>query len=249
MARKSPGFTFYPDSWRGGTSRMTWEEKGVYLEILCDIWLNGSVIEEHAIRLCGGASSDLVRGVLRSKFVQDDEGRWFNVRLEEERIKQRKRKENGCLGGRPQKAKRKLNHNLNHNQNVTKTKAKPKHSDSDSDSVSNTDTDLVSRNGDSSAVASTTKPAGSVLLTFPCSGSPKSWELSESQLTAWKELYPQLDVLAECRKALAWVKANTKKTANGMPRFLVKWFNRSNDNHSRPAAKPVPQEHKLRILP
>jgi len=68
------------------------------------------------------------------------------------------------------------------------------------------------------------------LLTFPTNGTPKLWHLNEKQVTEWIELYPGVDVLAECRKALAWVKSNRKKTARGMKRFLNGWMGRTNDS-------------------
>lgn len=67
-----------------------------------------------------------------------------------------------------------------------------------------------------------------VVLTFPTIGKgPRSWDLTEAQCADWRDAYPGLDVLGECRKALAWVKANQPKTAKGMPAFLVNWFNRA----------------------
>jgi len=68
------------------------------------------------------------------------------------------------------------------------------------------------------------------LLTFPTNGTPKLWHLTEKQVSEWNELYPGVDVLAECRKALAWVKSNRKKTARGMKRFLNGWMGRTNDS-------------------
>jgi len=75
-----------------------------------------------------------------------------------------------------------------------------------------------------------------ILLAFPCDGGKqskdKTWNLTEAQLAEWKELFPSLDLLAECRKALAWVKADPArhKTAKGMKKFLVGWFGRAQDN-------------------
>lgn len=77
---------------------------------------------------------------------------------------------------------------------------------------------------------STTPP----VLTFPCVGQAKLWDLSQPQLDNWQQAYPNLDVVAECRKSLAWINANDdhKKTAKGMPRFLVAWLNRAVDHRS-----------------
>jgi hypothetical protein len=72
------------------------------------------------------------------------------------------------------------------------------------------------------------------LLVFPVSGNDKDWLLSEAFLEEQRPLYPGVDVLLECKKALQWVKANPtrKKTSRGMPKFLIGWLERS-QNKSR----------------
>jgi hypothetical protein len=70
------------------------------------------------------------------------------------------------------------------------------------------------------------------VLVFPIVGERKTWELSQEFLDTLAQRYPTLDVLAESRKALAWIEANPsrRKTAKGMPRFLVNWLNRATDS-------------------
>ena len=81
------------------------------------------------------------------------------------------------------------------------------------------------------------------ILTFPTVGASPSWPLSQKHIESWGEAYPALDVLGECRRALAWVQAkpDRRKTAKGMPAFLVNWFNRSTDRggHAR-SSEDVP---------
>ncbi len=79
----------------------------------------------------------------------------------------------------------------------------------------------------SSAVA---EPA---VLTFPTVGlNGASWALTQKQVSEWQSAFPGIDILAEARKALAWLHANPgrRKTTRGMPAFLVKWFNRTTDS-------------------
>ena len=73
------------------------------------------------------------------------------------------------------------------------------------------------------------------LLVFTCRGAPREWELSQAQLDEWTPLYDGLDLLTECRKALAWANAHPtkRKTARGMKGFLVRWFNREANSRSR----------------
>lgn len=89
----------------------------------------------------------------------------------------------------------------------------------------------------SSATLRAAKPTSPALLEFPTVGKgPKTWALTEALCAEWRELYPGLDVLGECRKALAWVNANHPKTARGMPAFLVGWLNRSTNRGGRVAS-------------
>lgn len=81
------------------------------------------------------------------------------------------------------------------------------------------------------------------VLVFPTIGPEGAeWRLTETQLAEWRELFPGHDVLADARQALAWVRANqgNRKTASGMPRFLVKWFTRSVNSGRRPGSQVVP---------
>lgn len=86
----------------------------------------------------------------------------------------------------------------------------------------------------SSETDSVSEPA---LLTFSTVGKSPTWALTASRVAEWASLYPSLDVEAECRKALAWVSANPdrRKTAKGMPAFLVNWLNRAADRGGSPA--------------
>jgi hypothetical protein len=87
------------------------------------------------------------------------------------------------------------------------------------------------------ATAENDKP----ILRFPIQGangmdSKRDWHLSRDQVDRFRELFPTVDVLAECRKALAWVEADPKrrKTAGGYPRYLTGWLNRTAETKAGP---------------
>jgi hypothetical protein len=77
---------------------------------------------------------------------------------------------------------------------------------------------------------------GHPILTFPVQGKERQWFLTQEQVDEWKGLYPMLDVMQECRKALAYFKAKGLKTHRGMPAALVGWLNRQVDYQARDAA-------------
>jgi hypothetical protein len=78
--------------------------------------------------------------------------------------------------------------------------------------------------------------ASPVVLTFPVVGDKArpEWRLRGRQVDEWRQLYPNVDVFGECRKALAWVRANPgrRKTSRGMPAFLVNWLGRTVDRQN-----------------
>lgn len=79
---KDPAFLFYPNDWLGGTLGMTFEEKGAYIELLM-LQFNRGHMTTHMIGQVVGQLWDK----LKDKFIQDEQGLWYNERLQEEKIK------------------------------------------------------------------------------------------------------------------------------------------------------------------
>jgi len=79
------------------------------------------------------------------------------------------------------------------------------------------------------------KPSDCCFPTFPTAAGKRTdarvWTLPDTLVSAWVEAFPAVDVLAECRRAHAWVIANLgrRKTASGMPEFLRKWLSKEQD--------------------
>ena len=66
------------------------------------------------------------------------------------------------------------------------------------------------------------------------------WQLLESKLAEYRQTFPDIDVLQECRKARQWCVDNPsrQKTARGMLKFLSGWLNRA-----QPKAGGEPQKY------
>lgn len=101
---KDPAFLFYSQDFFLGSATMTFEDKGKYIHILCLMHQQGR-LDEETIRFSVGN----VSVKLKSKFRIDENGFWFNERLESETEKRNKftksRRDNGSMGGRPKKQK------------------------------------------------------------------------------------------------------------------------------------------------
>jgi uncharacterized protein YdaU (DUF1376 family) len=81
---KDPAFLFYPNDWLGGTMGMTFEEKGAYMELLMLQFNRGHMTKDMIGRTVGQLWVNI-----QDKFVEDKDGCFYNVRLEEEKNKRK----------------------------------------------------------------------------------------------------------------------------------------------------------------
>jgi uncharacterized protein YdaU (DUF1376 family) len=104
---KSPAFRFYIQDFLVGTMSFKVEEVGAYLLLLIYQWDHGYV-PATVNDLCSIARcKEKTLAKVLTKFRKNDDGSLYNMRLEEERVKQelfnKKQAENGAKGGRPKK--------------------------------------------------------------------------------------------------------------------------------------------------
>lgn len=118
---KDPAFLFYSQDFYTGVATLTFEERGQFITLLSLMHQKGRMSEETIRFLVGSISVNL-----KSKFRIDENGLWYNERLETEAAKRanftKTRRDNGSKGGRPKKTKPKgkpkqnlkVNHMANH---------------------------------------------------------------------------------------------------------------------------------------
>jgi hypothetical protein len=85
MAQKDPAFLFYSQDFYVGTAFLTHNQVGKYIRLICAQHQHGRLSEDRVMQICG----DLDEAVLE-KFQIDENGFYYNVRLESE-IEKRKR--------------------------------------------------------------------------------------------------------------------------------------------------------------
>ena len=114
---KGPAVLFYTADFLVGTKLMNYEQKGKYIELLCLQHQQGHLSEEDMLLICGTYDKKIF-----DKFQLDNEGFYFNSRMDEEIDKRENfvnvRRENGAKGGRPKKPKENLLENNNENINI-----------------------------------------------------------------------------------------------------------------------------------
>jgi len=94
-----PAFQFYADDFFAGVATMTDAEAGIYIRLICLEWSKGFLDERSLRAATFDGDIDLAREVLESKFIQNEEGYWFNERLEKVREIQQSRTRAGSKGG------------------------------------------------------------------------------------------------------------------------------------------------------
>lgn len=76
---KDPAFLFYSSDFLSGTMLMTDEEIGQYIKLLCLQHQKGHLKEKELLNVCKGFNEEIF-----SKFNKDENGNYFNKRLEDE---------------------------------------------------------------------------------------------------------------------------------------------------------------------
>lgn len=238
---KSPAFQFYPKDFLSDSHvmAMTLAEVGAYTKLLCFCWLDRSIPDDvpRLARMCGVTRFQFQRiwpEICPCFRLGPVEGSLVHPRLERERAKQAAYREAARQGGLLSAAKRKASGVGNRLEAKGNRRATLQSPVSDLQSpISEVRTEDQEISFEPQAAP---KPA---VLTFPIVGSSTTttWPLTQDQFDAWVVLYPNLDILSECRKALAWVSAHSerRKTVRGMPKFLVGWLSRATDRNIAPA--------------
>lgn len=81
---KDPAFLFYSSDFLSGTLLMTDEQIGQYIKLLCLQHQKGHLKEKDMLNICKTYDEDIF-----SKFLKDEEGNYYNERLENEANKRK----------------------------------------------------------------------------------------------------------------------------------------------------------------
>ena len=76
---KDPAFLFYSSDFLTGTMFMSDSQLGKYIKILCTQHQKGHLSEKDMLKICKRYDKDIFE-----KFVKDENGKYYNIRLEKE---------------------------------------------------------------------------------------------------------------------------------------------------------------------
>jgi uncharacterized protein YdaU (DUF1376 family) len=230
----SPAFQFYPSDFLSSSKvdRMSMTERGVYITLLSRCWMdNGLPSDLDALAKFAKMRPQKFRrmwaaGALHECFYERS-GRLLNERQERERSKQdqyrRRQSDNADMRW--------------HSHRNAKAIPPPGSDQASGNALQSSSLSLSpSLKHKSAEPPSDSTPT---IVTYPTVGKVPTYALTEGQMARWCASYPNLDVAGECRRASEWIAANPerRKTAKGMPAFLVNWLNRAVDKpRSQPSA-------------
>lgn len=95
---KDPAFLFYSADFQIGTEDMTNEQVGCYIRLMCRQHLKGHISEEHMLKICKTYDTAVM-----DKFKVDENGLYYNERLESEIIKRKRYSESRANNRRGKK--------------------------------------------------------------------------------------------------------------------------------------------------
>jgi len=81
---KDPALLFYPSDFLSGCMLMNMEQRGKYITLLCQQFLSGHLPAEDVELICGGFDNRVM-----SHFKKDENGCYYNERLEDEQNKRK----------------------------------------------------------------------------------------------------------------------------------------------------------------
>ena len=126
MAKNTPAFQFYPSDFLGGVALLDDEQTGVYIRLLCHLWIQGNLLPFcfSSLSRATGVPVEVLKKVwpvISDKFIIEN-GSVMHARFVKMMEISEIRRESGINGGRPKKQ----NHNQNHKQNESKSESKTK---------------------------------------------------------------------------------------------------------------------------
>jgi len=76
---KDPAFLFYTNDFLSGVQFFSNEEIGIYMRLLCAQHQHGRLSEKQVLFICSSFDCEVLK-----KFAKDDDGFYYNIRLEDE---------------------------------------------------------------------------------------------------------------------------------------------------------------------
>lgn len=207
---------FYWRDYIANTGHLSLQEHGAYLLLMAHYYMTGNPIPanaEQVHRICRcttDAEKTATESVLAQFFIQQ-EGEYHHERIDDEL-----KKSNEISEKRAKAARMRQQSQSNSSANAH-ANAEQKHTQPQPQPHINTE------GGDKSPPS-----ARSEKVAFD-SHRGKFVNVTEQQLSVWRNAYPAIQIETELNKAAAWLVSNPKNRKSDYLRFLNNWLNRAQD--------------------
>lgn len=242
---KDPAMLLYTADFLTGVQLMDMKERGQYITLICLQQQRGHMTEKEMVKAVGKLSPEV-----RSKFVEDGEGRLYNERAEYE-IKRR------------EAHRRKQSENISRRWNIPNEQFGIYGGNTNGDTVVlplETETEIyterssVEVEGNDSAEGGSggrngPDPAPEVFIGLILNDGTE-YPVTVEQCREFQKLYPAVDVEQQLRNMRGWLLANPakRKTRRGILRFITTWLSKEQDRGGRGPAPPGRQNDRMGFL-
>lgn len=226
-------FKFYPRDWTTDINvvRMTCEQRGAYIQLLCYQAINGGLpADDESLAVLSGMGErwNTCSAPVKQMFEQRG-SLLFNRRLSSEIKKyneiSEKKRQAGIISG-----KARNNKDISSNRCSTDVQHVPNNTDTDTEA----EKEAEKENKKLLTTFVPTDKAPSVAT--PLEAKPifnyttQSFEnISDTQIQKWKEAYPAVDINSEMLRAGQWLAANPAKRKKDIRRFVNNWLSRKQE--------------------
>ena len=220
MIKDAPAFDFYPSDWLSGTLLMSFEEKGLYLELLAMQWETGALPSDDQLKRLRAKPKTL--SIVLTKFQICDDGLRRNLRLERERKKQQARR-----AANIDKARKAASARWSEPDAPSMLQASAKH-DSSMIQAMPESCPPITHHPSPITVPSTDVEggAGGTAIAAPANAGKKTRKaepITDEYLTDLQTKYTWANVRQEFTKASTWCESKNKTCSR---LFFVNWLNR-----------------------
>jgi uncharacterized protein YdaU (DUF1376 family) len=225
---KPPAYQYYAADFDEDTASWDCYEVGVYQRLLNYEWINGCLPNEpiRLARIARTSSKKFQKSweIISKKFSQNGEGFLVNRRMEEEREKQRKYREEQARKGKIGADKRWNGDSHGHNRGDSPTNGREMALQSSS-SIKDKEKDIQL----------------SVVLR-----DKSDFKLYEEKILEYQKAYPNIAVRQELLKIIQWNQDNPakRKTRVGILRHINSWLSGAQGETKNIEAAPKPREWK-----
>ena len=207
---KDPAVLFYTSDFLSGTMTMRNEQVGKYIKLLCIQHQQGHLSEEDLLEICGAYDERIF-----SKFVKDENGLYYNVRMEVEANKRRayiESRSNNRKGNKNEDMKEHMRKDMNEDMSNHMTSHMENENVNENINI-NRDINYISISEDTNVIKEEKSEIDEMFdmfwIVYPKKSNKKGAKVSFKRIKNLKTEFPLImEALERFKKSKQWTKQN-----------------------------------------